>query len=156
MIARKSQIPRRGMTVVAVLACLIVLTLLGAALLKLSLARRQFNRELEHRLQADWLVESGIDRALARLATVNDYKGETWRLSAADLGLPESPGQALGPKPSGSAAAVITITVDHPRAESAGRRVRVQADYQAAGANRCRSSDELLVDLEPKKAGATP
>jgi hypothetical protein len=156
MIARDARIRRRGMTVVAVLACLIVLTLLGAALLKLGLARRQFDRDFERRLQADWLVESGVDRALARLASERDYTGETRQLSAADLGLPETGGAAQGLKETRSPAAVITIAVDRPK-ELAGRcRIRVQADYSTAGAHRCRSSQELLIDLEPTNAGATP
>jgi hypothetical protein len=156
MIARNARSPRRGMTVVVVLSCLIVLTLLGAALLKISLVRRQFGRDFEHRLQADWLVESGIDRALARLASERDFKGETRQLSAADLGLSEAGGKAERREPSSSVAAVITITVDRPAAEPGRRRIRVQADYPAAGPQRCRSSEELLIDLEPTKAGATP
>jgi hypothetical protein len=143
------------MTVVAVLACLIVLTLLGAAILKLGLARRQFNRELEHRLQADWLLESGIDRALARLASQSDYKGETRQLSAMDLGLQQPPEQPAVQRLSNHAAAVIMITVDRLKADAGRRRIRVQADYPAAGANRCRSSKELVIDPEPTKAGAT-
>ena len=36
---------RRGLTVVAVLVCLIVLVLVGGALLKLGMARRGLNRD---------------------------------------------------------------------------------------------------------------
>ena len=68
MMRRKTGKPRRGLTVVAVLVCLLVITVLGAALLKLTLAERDGNRHLERRLQAEWLLESGLDRALARLA----------------------------------------------------------------------------------------
>ena len=82
--------PRRGMTVVAVLVCLLVMMLLGAALLKLALAEREQQPRSERRLQAEWLVESGLERARARLAADASYAGETWPLSAADLGLPEA------------------------------------------------------------------
>ena len=126
MIASRSRHSRRGMTVIAVLMCLVVLTLIGAALLKLGLARRQFNRDLEKRLQAEWLVESGLDRALARIATEGDYKGETWRLSAADLGLPEADGRKSRQTKADRAAAVVTIAVDRPEAKAVRRHVRVQ------------------------------
>ena len=41
------------------------------------------------RLQAEWLAESGVQRALARLALDRDYPGERWVLTAADLELPD-------------------------------------------------------------------
>ena len=79
------------MTVVAVLICLIVITLISGAVLKVGLAHRDLVRAQERRLQAEWLAESGVQRALARLAVDRDYAGETWPFSAADLGLPERP-----------------------------------------------------------------
>ena len=118
MIAGRTRHPRRGLTVVAVLMCLIVLTLIGAALLKLGLVRRQINRDVELRLQAEWLVESGVSRALARAAE-SDYKGETWRLSAADLGLPERSEQINAQEKSRVDAAIVTIAVDQPGTETA-------------------------------------
>ena len=117
---------RRALTTVAVLVCLIVITLIGAALLKVGLAQRNQVRSQEHRLQAEWLAESGLDRALGRLAADRNYRGEEWPIRAEDLSVPRSP--RVG-EPSGSSAqpaAMITITVDrvarecesqaHPRA----------------------------------------
>jgi Tfp pilus assembly protein PilX len=156
MIAGMTRRPRRGMAVVAVLMCLIVLTLIGATLLKLGLVRRQINRDLELRLQAEWLVESGVNRALARAAE-SDYKGETWRLAAADLGLPERSEQINGQAKSNVDAAIVTIAVDRTGAGARRRcRIRVQADYPITGEHRSRCSQELILDLEPSKAGATP
>ena len=155
MIASRALDPRRGMTVVAVLVCLIVLTLMGAALLKLGLVRRQINRDFEIRLQAEWLLESGVDRALARAAE-SSYKGETWRLGAADLGLPDPSETKVGQIEANVAAAIVTIDVDQPGTDAGRRRIRVQADYPLEGEHRTRYSQELLIDLEPIKAGATP
>jgi hypothetical protein len=143
------------MAVVAVLMCLIVLTLIGATLLKLGLVRRQINRDLELRLQAEWLVESGVNRALAR-AGESDYKGETWRLAATDLGLPQRSEPIAGQEKSKVDAAIVTISVDQPGTEAHRRRIRVQAEYPLSGEQRSRCSQELFIDLEPTKAGATP
>jgi hypothetical protein len=155
MIAGSARYPRRGLTVVAVLMCLIVLTLLGAALLKLGLVRRQINRNYELRLQAEWLLESGVNRALARAAE-RDYKGETWRISAAELGLPERGEQINGQKKGKVDAAIVTIAVDQPGTLSRRRRIRVHADYPSGGDRPSRCSQELFIDLEPNHAGAKP
>jgi hypothetical protein len=155
MIAGRARNRRRGLTVVAVLICLIVLTLIGAALLKLGLVRRQINRDYELRLQAEWLLESGVNRALARVAEIN-YKGETWRFSAVDLGLPERSEQINGQKIIKVDAAIVTIAVDQPRTEARRRRIRVHADYPLGGDRPSRCSQELLIDLEQSKAGASP
>ena len=88
---------RRGLTVVAVLVCLIVLVLVGGALLKLGIARAGLNRDFEHRLQAEWLVESGISRPWPA-SRPSGYKGETWSLSAPIWGLPAQAPPAKGQK----------------------------------------------------------
>ena len=155
MIATGARSPRRGITVVAVLVCLMVLTLIGAALLKLGMIRRQINREFEFRLQAEWLLESGVDRALAR-ATESNYKGETWRLSRADLGLQEQGEHKKGLAEASVPAAIVTINVDQPPSDAERRRIRVNADYPIDGEHRSRRSQELVIDLEPMKAGAKP
>jgi hypothetical protein len=155
MTPRMAQRPRRGIMVVAVLLCLIVVMLLGAALLKIALAQRGINRDLERRLQAEWLVESGINRALARIAADRDYTGETWSISAADLGLSEE-GLAGSSAQKALTAGVVTIVVDRPAAETNRRRIRVQADYPRDEPRRSRHSQEFSLDLEPRKAGATP
>lgn len=155
MMAGRASDSRRGMTVVAVLMCLIVLTLIGASLLKLGLVRRQINRDTELRLQAEWLLESGMNRALARVAE-SDYKGETWRVGAADLGLPERSEQINGQVKGKVDAAMVTIAVDQPGKEARRRRIRVHADYPLDGDRLSRCSQELLIDLEPTVAGAKP
>jgi hypothetical protein len=132
-----------------------VLTLIGAALLKLGLIRRQINREFEFRLQAEWLLESGVDRALAR-ATEGNYKGETWRLSRADLGLPEQGERTKGQAEPSVPAAIVIINVDQPATDAKRRRIRVQADYPLDGEHRSRRSQELVINLEPMNAGAKP
>ena len=52
----------------AVLVCLVIVTLISGALLKVGLAHRDWVRGQERQLQAEWLAQAGLDRALARLA----------------------------------------------------------------------------------------
>jgi Tfp pilus assembly protein PilX len=147
--------PRRGLMVIAVLVCLVVMILLGAALLKMAILERQNTREGERRLQAEWLVESGLARARARLAADSSYAGENWTLGEADLGLPESPAIFTGAGNGDRGGGVVTITVDRSGA-GPRRRVRVQADYPRDGPHHSRHSEEVFINLEPQKSGATP
>ena len=156
MIHRKAREPRRGMTIVAVLVCLLVVMLLGAALLRVALAERDSNRDQERRLQAEWLVESGLERARARLTADASYAGETWHIAPAELGLEEAGATAALAENADRAAGVVTIAVDRPAKASGRRRVRVQADYPRGGPHPSRHSQERFIDLEPQKTGAKP
>jgi Tfp pilus assembly protein PilV len=156
MMHPKTRQPRRGLTVIAVLVCLLVMMTLGAALLRVALQERDSNRDQERRLQAEWLVESGLERARARLAADAGYAGETWSLSAADLGLAEARAAAGAPEKSDHAPGVVTISVDRPAGAIGRLRVRVQADYPRDGPHPSRHSQERFIDLEPQKTGATP
>jgi Tfp pilus assembly protein PilX len=156
MIAARARKPSRGLTVVAVLVCLIILTLISGAILKASAARRQLAANQEHRLQAEWLAESGAQRAVARLAQNRDYAGETWSLAFEDLGQSERAKAANGSAGADNTAARITIGVERVPAGANRRRVRIQADYPVDEPRRSRHSKEIMIDLEPSKAGATP
>jgi hypothetical protein len=147
--------PRRGMTVVAVLICLIVITLLGGALLKVALAQRKLVRAQERRLQADWLAESGSQRAIARLETDAGYQGEIWSITAAELGYGDS-AQSDAPKVA-SAQTIAEVTIAVERLPGGGnanrRRIQVTADYPRDPSSRTRSTKHLLHDLEPSQRG---
>ena len=84
--------PAAGITAVAVLVCLVVVTLsVGRSSRSASpIATRCAPQE--QRLQAEWLAQSGLDRALCRLAAERGYTGETWTTRRADLGLAEAGG----------------------------------------------------------------
>jgi len=144
------------MTVVAILICLIVIMLVSGAVLKAGLAHRDLVRAQERRLQSEWLAESGVQRALARLAVDHDYSGETWVLTAADLGLAEPSREARAMQESDRAAAVITIAVDPVKGSPQSRAVRVQADYPPLAPYRSRHSKHVSIDLETRKPGVTP
>jgi Tfp pilus assembly protein PilV len=151
MRASRARPPRRGLTAVAVLVCLLIVTMISGALLKIGVAHRDFVRSQERRLQAEWLAQSGIDRALARLAAQPDYTGETWKLGPRDLDRSEPDSATSGP------AAVVHITVERP--ENAGaapqRLIRVQADYPPDAPHRARHSTQILVELNSLNRGAS-
>jgi Tfp pilus assembly protein PilX len=140
--------PPRGMTVVAILVCLVVITLIGGAVLKVGLAHRALIRSQEHQLQAEWLAESGVQRALARLAVEREYGGESWSISAADLGLPEQPPTTGTAEKSHRSAAVVTIAIERVPGGAARRWVRVQADYPRDAPQRSRHTKQVMIDLD--------
>ena len=104
MIRPRTDRPRRGMLAIAVLVCLIVLTLIAGALLRAGAAQRDEVRAEERRLQAEWLAEAGLRRALARLDADPGYSGETWKIDARELDSAD--------------AATVTITVERPAGDA--------------------------------------
>ena len=126
---------RRGAVLVAVLVCLVVIALMAATLLRLGLTRRARIRSEERTWQAEWLAESGLERASARLAADPAYRGETWDVSAADLG-----GRWRG-------RVVLEVEpVDRPGPPTF--RVRSRADYPSDDPPGARRTREVLVGLE--------
>ena len=113
MIVARANKPSRGLTVIAVLVCLIVLTIVSGAVLKVGFARRELARAQERRLQADWLVESGV-RAGA------GPPGPGSRLPRRDV-------VAGGPRPG-------------PGRTSAGKRLARPLPYHRRPSSRSRSS----------------
>jgi type II secretory pathway component PulK len=156
MIVTRAKNTSRGMTVVAVLVCLVIITLVSGAVLKVSLAQRELTRSQERRLQAEWLAESGAQRAMARLASDRDYVGETWSLTAQDLGQSERPSTVTTQGEPQRAVAQILIAVERVPTVAERRRVRIQADYPLEAARRSRHTKEIMIDLEPSISGAAP
>jgi hypothetical protein len=149
MIVERTARPRRGLTTIAVMICLLIITLISGALLKVGLAQRDMSRERERRLQAEWLAESGMDRALARLTIDRGYTGETWPITARELGLPETTAPAGPTDEAVRSAAMVTIAVEPIAGESNRRRIRVQADFPPEAPRRSRHSKLVVIDLEP-------
>lgn len=127
--------PRRdaGAVAVVVLICLVLIAMIGGALLRTGLVQRRRIQGEERRLQAQWLAESGLERAGARLAGSPSYRGETWQVPAADLGGPWS--------------GTVTIAVEPVPARPGQRTVRVLADYPNGAGPRARQHKDAVVDL---------
>jgi len=122
---------RQGGVAVIALICLSLLGLIIAGLLRVDLGRRGQIRAVEHRLQADWLVEAGLERAAARIAQNADYEGESWRI----------PAEALGGR-----SAIVLIEVESTDRGNL-KSVRVRSDYPADGApeSRVRRTKTFIV-----------
>ncbi len=146
MIPTRSDGRRRGFVAAAVVVVLFVLVLLGGGLLRVVWLRHSDLRAAERRLQAEWLAESGLDRASARLAADPNYPGETWTIPAERLG--------------GRDAATVLIEVRPSPGHADRRVVRARADYPTAEPRRARQSREITVVLrpntDPERKGDTP
>jgi hypothetical protein len=68
-----------------VLIAAIVVTTMGAALVRAMVIETQQPRIDEWGAQADWLVEAAGNRAAAHLASDTNYQGETWQVEATRL-----------------------------------------------------------------------
>ncbi len=134
----------RAMISVGVLVCLLVMTLICGSLLRLVHSQRALVRNHERMLQADWLAASALERAARRLGDDPAYRGETWRLSAEDLG--------------GRTPGVVTINVEPRRdpAEANRRQVTVEADFPIDPPQRVRSRRQAIVEISPERVGAAP
>jgi Tfp pilus assembly protein PilX len=133
MTGRQIDRPRRGMLAIAVLICLIVLTMVAGALLRVGAAQRDEVRAEERRLQAEWLAEAGLQRALARLDADPEYTGETWNIEARELGAADS--------------AIVTIAIERQPDDTKSRTIRVRADYPRDPPNRARCTRQLTASL---------
>lgn len=139
---RQQHRPRRAVVTVAVLVCLLLITLIAASLLRMVHSQRALIRVEERGVQAEWLAESGLERASMRLEEDSGYHGETWSIPAESIG--------------GSDTGVVTILVEPGRESSRRRLVTVHADYPIEPVQRVRRSKQSVVDLAPVPAGATP
>ncbi len=149
MKVQSGRAPRGGLTTVAVLICLVVILLISGVLLKIGVAHRDRVRALERSLQAEWLAQAGLDRAVARLASSAGYTGENWVLAPRDLGLSEASGGAPGK------AALVSIKVEKPPGAPERRLIKVQADFPPDPPHRARHSAQMLVELGSLKTGGS-
>lgn len=113
---------RRGAILVVAIVVMLVLSLLGAEIVRTLVLTQRHADRLQSQSQAFWLAESALDRARAQLAASGDYAGETWQ--------PEVASKENGDAP---AASKVTIAIE---GEGADRVVRVEAIYPDDPLNR--------------------
>ena len=107
---------RRGAIILIVMVCLLLISMIGASLLKLATAQRKQSRREQLRLQAAWLAESGVERAAVKLVADSKYSGETWELKADELGAGR-PGRVrieVKPDDRNSNRHVVSVVADFP------------------------------------------
>ncbi len=123
----------RGIAMVMVLIALAVATTIFLSALKLISVERQSIELQTRQIQAEWLAESAVQRAAARLSTDADYQGETWNITAEEIG--------------GRDGATIAIHVDKVPGNADRRSVRVEADYPVDPYQRARQGRETIVQI---------
>jgi hypothetical protein len=129
----------KGLAIIPVLVCLVLATSICGSLLKQALAQRALVHSEERTAQADWLAESGLARASARLSAPGNYQGETWEIPASALG--------------GRSTAVVSIAVTPVENKPGQRFVRVRADYPRNDEQRVRITKTTIVHLATEPSG---
>jgi type II secretory pathway component PulK len=127
---------RRGAILVVVLVCLAIAAVLFVMLAKQAITERRAVQNHYWGVQAQWLAEAGVERAVSRLAANADYSGETWNISADEL--------------SGSDAAVVRIRAEKTADRPDRRTIHVEADYPDDPQHRCRKTKDVLADITGK------
>ena len=78
-ITRLGRFSRRGAALVMAMVALLVVTLMSAALVQSLVTGQRQARRYADELQAQWLAEAGLERAVVQLARDAQYRGETWQ-----------------------------------------------------------------------------
>ncbi len=130
---------KRGAVLVAVLVCLLVVTLIGVGLVRLAIVRFRHTRIQQYQVQAQWLAESALQRALARMRESPDYSGEIWSIAAAEL-------DGLHP-------AEVRIRVEkvdnlgNVRENANHQRIAVEARFPAGSPEYPRAFEEIILAM---------
>ena len=128
---RFARLERRGVMMIAAIVALTIASALLLTLVRgLSAARRAYELE-QSRTQAQWLVESGLQRAAAKLQADSAYAGETWSIPADQL--------------SGDAA-TVTIQVESDQSPPGRRQVQVLVEYPL-GPKAVQETKTIAVDV---------
>ena len=79
--ANRSLSTRRGTILVVAIVCLLVTSMLLVSLVQAAVQNHRQTRRQSENIQARWLAEAGLARAVARLAEDTAYSGETWKVT---------------------------------------------------------------------------
>jgi type II secretory pathway component PulK len=127
---------RAGFALIGVMIVLVVASMLVVSWLKTVANQREHMRMAEHHLTAEWLAEASIGRAAAKLREKSDYTGETWTISADELG--------------GQDSASIEIHVAQMAGHPDRRTVEVEAEYPPNSLHSVRTSKRIVVNRGDK------
>jgi len=94
--------------------CLLLVSMLSAVLVRTALAQREQLERDAWQLQAEWLVQSGLERALAKRAADAKYTGETWRPAGEDSAVIGRVEIVVAAATDGSGGRVLKLAVDVP------------------------------------------
>ena len=119
------QSPRRGSTLIFAFVALLIVSMLGASLIRtVTLSRQQLQRETL-RTQAVLLADSGAARAIARRKASPDYTGETWSVPTEQLtaGRTASVLITVAPDADHPEQTLIAATSEYPQGSSTAIRI---------------------------------
>lgn len=117
-----------------ILVCLAVAAAVSIAVVRQAALQRQAAQLSRRGLQACWLAEAGLERAVAGLAADGKYAGETWTVAAGEL--------------AADGRAVVKIRIEPVTGRPERRSVRVEADYADGSGNHGRQEKQIIVDRE--------
>ena len=123
--ASLQQSPRRGSTLIFAFVALLIVSMLGASLIRtVTLSRQQLQRETL-RTQAVLLANSGAARAIARLKASSDYTGETWSVPTEQLsaGRTASVLIIVASEPDHPESTLIAATAEYPQGSPTAIRI---------------------------------
>lgn len=124
---------RRGVAIIIALVALTLASVFLLAAVQTGVREYRAVQSFERERQSDWLANSGLARAQARLSSDASYAGETWDLPAATFGT------------SRDGRVVITVA---PDADHPGQRlVTAQADYPVEESLRSRTTRRITIEL---------
>jgi type II secretory pathway component PulK len=127
---------RAGFALIGVMIVLVVASMLVVSWFKSIAAQRDQLQMAADRLTAEWLAEGAIDRAAAKLHDTRDYTGETWTISADELG--------------GQEDAAIEIHIAPVDGHADRRAVEVEAEYPRNSLHSARVSKRMTVNRGDK------
>ena len=123
---------RRGAIMIVAMVALMLSSVLLASLIKCGVEQRKQLRFEQHRLQAEWMAESALSRALDRLKTDPGYRGEDWRIPPDEL--------------DGLHSGIVTITVKGADEKPRTQIVSVEAVYPAGEPRFARRTRQVTVE----------
>jgi hypothetical protein len=142
---------RRGVALLVLLVGLAVAAAISVSVLRLAALQRRSLEIHQWQAQAEWLAESGLERAAARLAADTAYRGETWTIPAEEEKgdrhhLPERPEGCFTQMVPVTffAGGVVAVRVEPVPGRPDRRRIRIEADYSSGRARQTRDATLTL------------
>jgi type II secretory pathway component PulK len=127
----------RAFSLTLALGCLAISVLIATALMGIAGREKALLRQDFLRIQAEWLVESGVEKAAAQLAENSDFLGERWSIDAELL--------------NGFDTAIIEIRIEKPADRLSRRIATVRAIFPATTSLPKVASKTVVFDLDQMK-----
>ena len=128
---------RQGIILFTTIVALLAAGVITLCILRSAVSQYEHIRDQRRQLQAEQLAQAAIGRAIDRLRSSGEYRGETWHVSADELG-----GPLAGD-------VVIEVQKAGDGTDENQLKISVRADYPPDEIYRSRRSRELLVTLQP-------